>query len=54
MSDVGCGGTGGFERPELFLFHESKCVFQNDQRIIDDDTDHEDQRQHRHTIQGEV
>ncbi len=44
MPDVRCRDTGGLKGFQFLLFHESECVFEDHQGIIDNNAYHEDQR----------
>ena len=47
-------GARGFEGPHFLFFHESERVFEHDQGVVDDDSHHQHQRQHRDAVQREV
>ena len=41
-------------RRQLLLFHEAEDVLEHDDRVVDDDADHQHQRQHRDLVQREA
>ena len=42
------------ERRHLLLFDEAEDVLEHDDRVVDDDADHQHQREHRHAVEREV
>ena len=45
---------GGLERRHPLLLDEAEDVLQHDDGVVDDDADHQHQREHRHAVEREV
>ena len=45
--------NGGFKRGHALLFHEAINIFEDDDRVVDHDADHQSERQHGDLVQGE-
>ena len=45
VTDVGGRSSGGIEGSHFLFFHEPERVFEHDQRVVNDDADHQYQRQ---------
>ena len=54
MPDVGRSGTSSLKGVHSFLFEESKGIFEHNEGIVDNNSDHQDQSQHCHAIQCEM
>ena len=54
QADLGSRGARRFKGPHLLFFDVAEDVFQNHDGVIDNDADHQHQRQHRDAVQGEV
>ena len=54
QADVRGGLARGVEGLHLLFFHEAEDVFEHHDGVVDDDADHQHQRQHGHAIEREV